>query len=89
MSRLTPYVDRLPADYEISLRRAFVDARADYIVLDSKHQGFQFQGAQYGRKRGWLSEDRQESEREQYTRLVYRLTPAGRRHFGRKEDGDA
>lgn len=67
--------------YEDALRRAFVDRRADYIVVTSRRERFQLSAASYGEDKGWLSchvDDRDE----QSTSYVYRLTPSGRRYFG-------
>lgn len=71
----------LTAEYEAALRRAFVERRADYIVIDSRRQEFQIKSASYGIDRGWLSGSIVESD-PQSTAWVLRLTEAGREHFG-------
>lgn len=69
------------AEYESALRRAFVDHRADYIVITSRHQQFQIESANYGIKQGWLTDEFNEYD-EQSAVWVCRLTKRGREHFG-------
>lgn len=69
------------AELEAALQRAFVQHRADYIVIDSRRHQFLWEGARMGLDRGWLSCEVVEPD-EQSTELRYRLTEAGRTHFG-------
>lgn len=69
------------AEYEASLRRAFVAGRADYIIIDDRRQRFLIEGADYGLRQGWLSAQQVDID-DQSTQIRYRLTAAGREHFG-------
>jgi len=69
------------AEYEASLRRAFVDGKADYIYITSKRQRFLLECAGYGITQGWLTEKLHEPD-DQTAVLVYRLTPEGEKYFG-------
>lgn len=73
--------DYAESELEGALRRAFVDHRADFIVIDSRKQVFQIASADLGINRGWLKGEWHEED-EQSTALVCRLTPKGRKHFG-------
>ena len=67
-------------EYEASLRCAFVDRHADFIVIDSRRQQFQIESANYGVDQGWIKgtwDDRDE----QSTVWIGRLTKKGRKHF--------
>ena len=68
-------------EYEQSLRRAFVDRRADYIVITSRRERFQIEAANYGIEQGWLSGELDDRD-VQSTAWVLRLTQQGREHFG-------
>lgn len=68
---------------EAMLRRAFVDHRADYVVISSRRQQAQIESVNYGIERGWLTGEWDESD-EQSTAFICRLTTAGRKHFGLK-----
>lgn len=74
-------------EYESSLRRAFVDHRADYIVLTSRRQQFQAEAMNYGIEQGWLKGKWDERD-EQSTAFVCRLTPKGRKHLGLETPDD-
>ena len=69
------------AECEAALRRAFVDRRADFIVITSRRERFQIESANYGIDQGWLRGDWDERD-EQSVAWVLRLTDAGRKHFG-------
>lgn len=71
----------LPSELEDVLKRAFVDNRADYIVISSRRQRFQIESANYGIDKGWLKGEWDDSD-EQSTLLICRLTKSGRKHFG-------
>lgn len=73
--------DPREAEYEAALKRAFVDRRADYIVITSRREQFQAESANYGIDQGWLSGEWDDRD-EQSTAFVCRLTPEGRKHFG-------
>lgn len=68
-------------ELEAALKRAFVDGKADYIILDDRRQRFLIESACLGVEKGWLDEEFVEIE-EQYSQLRYRLTDDGRKHFG-------
>lgn len=74
-------------ELEASLRRAFVDARADYVVLHSRRQGpFLFAAAELGLREGWLFEQPWHGvDYDQDFELRYRLTDKGREHFSRSK----
>ena len=66
---------------EAMLRRAFVDHRADYIIIESRRERRQIESAAYGEERGWLkSAWRGDDPQSRY--LEYRLTDEGREYFG-------
>lgn len=71
----------LESDLEASLKRAFVNGKADYIILDSRRGPFLWAGVKFGMERGWLAERFVEID-EQSSQLQYRLTDEGKRHFG-------
>jgi hypothetical protein len=70
-----------PSKYEASLRRAFVDHYADYIVITSRRERFQIESASYGIEQGWLSGYMDERD-EQSSAWILRLTEKGKEHFG-------
>ena len=72
-------------EWEASLRRAFVDNRADYIVLTSRREEFLLKSANYGINRGWLT-GTFEGPDVQSMALVCRLTKEGRKHFGLEDN---
>lgn len=74
--------EELEQEYEASLRRAFVDNRCDYVFVDSKHERYLIACASFGQDKGWLSFEELGSDEQQYTQWRYRLTEAGRKHFG-------
>ena len=76
-NELTPAV----LEYEAALRRAFVDGRADYIVITSRREQFQIEAANFGLDLGWLRGE-WDTRDEQSTAWVLRLTSEGRKHFG-------
>lgn len=65
---------------EAMLHRAFVEKRAGCIVITSRRERLQIQSAEYGVERGWLAKT-VDTEDEQSTAWVYRLTPKGRTYF--------
>ena len=68
-------------EYEDALRRAFVERRADYIVITSRRQQFQIASSGYGIEQGWL-QGYWDTRDEQASAWVCRLTAKGREHFG-------
>jgi hypothetical protein len=66
-------------NYLVSLVRAFRDNKAPCIVIDSKHQRFQIQAAEYGLREGLLDFKEEGSDYQQYTAWVYKLTALGRK----------
>ena len=68
-------------DLEASLRRAFVDGKADFIIFDGHTARNEFlrDGVNYGIKQGWLYGT--EKNGEQWTTIEYRLTDEGKKHF--------
>ena len=69
-------------EFEAQTAKAF-RAGADYIILNSRRQRFQAEAAQYCQDRGWLTEPEWlESYEAQYGEYRYRLTDAGRAHWG-------
>ena len=81
-------------ELESALYKAFVDHRADSILITSRRQAFQIESAAYGVEKGWLHQTIDDSD-EQSTAWIFRLTEAGKQHFGlvreatRKERNDA
>lgn len=69
---------------EAMLRRAFVDGRADFVMISSRREWRQIQSVNYGVDQGWLK-SQWHDEDEQSTYITYRLTPDGRKHFGLRE----
>ena len=76
-----PETDSDQLEYEASLRRAFVDHRAAYVIITSRREQFQIKAVNYGIDQGWL-EGKMDERDEQSTAYVARLTPKGRKHFG-------
>jgi len=81
-------------ELETSLRKAFVDDGADFIILDGQTARSEFirDGINHGLKKGWLcqGEDIDEDKvlgqgRGQYCAYTYRLTDKGKRYFGIKK----
>ena len=68
-------------ELEAALLRAFVDNRADFILLDDRRERFLIESATLGVEKGWLSDEFIEID-DQYSPLRYRLTDEGKRHFG-------
>ncbi len=69
------------AELEAAIKRAFVDHRADFVIIDSHRDRFLIASAQLGVNKGWLSEKFVEID-EQSSQLQYRLTSEGKIHFG-------
>jgi hypothetical protein len=74
----------LEQEFEARTAKAF-RAGADYIFIDSRRQQFQFEGAEYCRSQGWLTDPELVEIDEQYAQQRYRLTPTGRKRFGIEE----
>lgn len=81
-------------DLEASLKRAFADRRADFIIMDGQTMRNQFlvDSVNYGIGQGWLKpgEDIDEDKAlgqglGQYFAYTYRLTEKGAKHFGVKK----
>ena len=71
-------------ELEASLKRAFVDGKADYVVICSRRDRFLLESAMFGVLNNWLSEELKELD-EQSSELRFRLTEEGKKHFGVKE----
>ncbi len=69
------------SELEDALRRAFVNHRCDFIIIDDRRQRFLIESAALGERKGWLAFELCDTD-EQSTQWRYRLTPAGRAHFG-------
>lgn len=74
-------------EYEAALRRAFVDRRCDFIMIDSRRQEFQIKSANYGIEQGWIVGEWNDLD-DQSTYWTGRLTEAGKKHFGLLKDLD-
>lgn len=81
-------------DLEASLKRAFADGRADYIIMDGQTMRNQFlvDSVNYGIEKGWLKPGKDIDEDEvlgqglgQYFAYTYRLTEKGTKYFGVKK----
>ena len=77
-------------DLEASLKRAFVDNIADYIIMDGHQMRNEFlrDAIAYGLEKGWLHRSKDIDEDEslgkgfgQYFAYTYRLTDEGKKHF--------
>lgn len=68
-------------ELEAALKRAFVERKADFIIVDNRFEQFLIESAILGREKGWLTEKFVEVD-EQYSQYQYRLTDEGRKHFG-------
>lgn len=73
------------AELAEALRKAFVDNKADYIVLYDRRQQFLFESAAFGQEQGWLGVVREVEFDEQDVEWRLRLTPEGKRYFGLPE----
>ena len=70
-----------PTEMEAMIRKAFVDGKADCIVITSRREQTQILTVNYGITQGWLDAEWDTSD-EQSTAYVARLTPLGRKYFG-------
>jgi hypothetical protein len=80
--KVSPGYAKIEEEFEASLKRAFVDHEADYIVLYDKRQRFLFESVAYGQEKGWLGSIEEHEFDEQDTEWRIRLTDAGKEHFG-------
>jgi hypothetical protein len=73
----------LKSELEDSLRRAFANEEADYILVDGNtiRNEFLREGLHLAQSEGWL-DNGEETGDEQYTAFKYRLTDKGKEHFG-------
>jgi len=73
--------DYTKQDLEDSLRRAFVDGKADFILYDGHEARNEFlrEGITLGLENGWLVG--KEKNEEQWTTIEYRLTEKGKEYF--------
>ncbi len=80
-------------DLEACLKRAFVDKKASYIVVDGHTLRSEFlkESVNYGVEKEWLMRGKDIDEDEilgrglgQYFAYTYRLTGEGRQYFGLK-----
>ncbi|HEX5426635.1 MAG TPA: hypothetical protein VFW94_24195 [Candidatus Acidoferrales bacterium] len=69
-------------EHEARTRKAFADGKADYVVIYSRHQGFQMEGIAYCQTRGWVDGGTFVELDEQSSEYRFRLTEEGKRHFG-------
>ena len=78
-------------ELEASLKRAFLDGKADYVIIDGQvlQNRFLRESTQYGINKGWLERGEDIDEDNvlgqgmgQYLAYTYRLTDKGRNHFG-------
>ena len=81
---MTDREDYSKDELEGALKRAFVDHRADFVIIDSRRQQFLIASAQLGKDNGWLFEEFVQYD-EQSSALHYRLTDKGKEHFGLKD----
>lgn len=79
--------DYTSIELEDALRRAFVDHRADFVVITSRRQQFQIESVNLGIDRGWLHGEGDDRD-EQSTAFICRLTKAGREHFRLEAERD-
>lgn len=79
--KLSSGYETIEEEFEASLRRAFVDGKADYVAIYSRREQFLLESANYGVERGWLT-GKLEQQDEQSSRYCFRLTDEGRAHFG-------
>ncbi|HEB47319.1 MAG TPA: hypothetical protein ENI22_02515 [Candidatus Pacearchaeota archaeon] len=70
-------------ELEASIRRAFVDNRADFIVFDGHTMRNEFlrDSINYGLEQGLLRKG-ETIEEEQWTTIRYRLSDKGKKYFG-------
>lgn len=82
MSRLkvSPGYRTIEDEFEASIRRAFVEGKADYISLYSRHQIFLCESAIYAEQRGWITGKLIQLD-EQSSEMRYRLTNEGKKYF--------
>jgi hypothetical protein len=70
-------------EFEDSLRRAFVDGKADYIELDGNSGRFLHNCVGYGQEQGWLGPIKEDCiPGDQWTVWQVRLTDYGKKYFG-------
>ena len=84
--------DHSMEELEMSLKRAFVDGKADFIIVDGHdlRSKFKRQVLAYAEEKGFLSrgddidEDKNFGEEGigQYLAYTYKLTDKGKEHFG-------
>jgi hypothetical protein len=68
-------------EFEARTAKAFRSG-ANFIFVDSRRQRFQMEAAIYCRDNGWLDEEFIDNPEQQYAQYRWRLTEAGRRHWG-------
>ena len=75
--------DYITKDLEDALRRAFVEKKAETILVDGDilRDNFLRESVSLGIEKGWL-EVKSKLEEEQWTTLFYGLTKTGRNYFG-------
>lgn len=82
-SKPSPDYTNIESEFEASLRRAFVDGHADYIVLYDRRERFLWESVWYAQEQGWLNDGKLLSDAdEQSSEARFRLTAKGREHFG-------
>ena len=79
--KISPGFNTIEEEFENSIRRAFVDNKADFIYFDSKRQQYLAECINYGFLKNWLDVKFVEIE-EQYSRYEAKLTTEGKIHFG-------
>jgi hypothetical protein len=78
-----PNPDFPETELEGSLRRAFVNHKADYVLMYRNSGQFLWDGVRLGVKNGWLEEKTVPID-DQETQVRYYLTATGKNHFGVK-----
>lgn len=71
----------IEAEFEATLRRAFVDRHADFIRLFDRRETYLWESVRYGRQQGWLDDGELVQMDEQSSEARFRLTAKGRKHF--------
>jgi hypothetical protein len=79
--KVSPGYTCINEEFEASLRRAFVDSKCDFIILDDRHQRFLIESVNFGVEQGWLKGSWAGAD-EQDEHMRFRLTKKGQEHFG-------
>lgn len=68
-------------EFEVALRKHFVDDNRSDIVIWSKREQFHLESVWYASRMGWMTSELIQTD-EQSSYLLCELTEAGRKHFG-------